>query len=284
MPAPTVKLSSGYSIPVVGLGVYLTPQNEARKIVYDALKVGYRHIDSAQYYENEQEVGEAIVNWINEDLANKREDVFYTTKVAAGTLGYDSVRASVKKSLELVKDLGYIDLMLIHAPFGTKQQRLESWKALQEFVEEGVIRSIGVSNYGNHHLKELLEWDGLKIKPVVNQVEINPWLCRKELVDYNTANGILIEAYSPLTRGMRLNDSELKALAKKYGKTTSQILLRWSLQKGYIVLPKTISPSRLEPNLEVFDFELSPEDEKSLTHEDQYYVTMPEWDPVTYKG
>ncbi|KAK9452574.1 NADP-dependent oxidoreductase domain-containing protein [Dipodascopsis uninucleata] len=277
-----IGLSSGFKIPVIGFGVYKTSKDEAGPLTYDALMAGYRHIDSAQFYNNEQEVSEGIAKWLSEDESRKREDVFYTTKVAH--VGYDITKRSVIESLEKAKSIDYIDLLLIHSPFGTKAERLGSWKAMQEFVEDGSVKSIGVSNYGIHHIQELFDFDELKIKPVLNQIELNPWLCRKELVDFCFANGIEVEAYSPLTRGHRINDPEIVAMGKKYNKSPAQILIRWCLQRGYIPLPKTANPARVSENLDVFDFEISAEDMKSLSHEDQYYVTNPQWDPTTYMG
>jgi len=278
------KLSSGHTIPVIGLGVFLTPPHVAHDIVYEALKKGYRHFDSAQYYGNENEVGDGIIQWLKENPQAKREDIFYTTKIKSPeNIGYEKTLASARESLEKVKGLRYIDLLLIHAPFGNKTLRLGSWKALQELVEEGVVKSIGVSNYGNHHLQELLDWEGLTIKPVINQIELNPWLMRQEIVDFDRKNDVILQAYSPITRGMRLDDPDLLTLSKKYGKSPAQILIRWSLQQGFVTLPKTVNPDRLVSNLDVFDFNIEDEDVKLLSHPESYYVTLDYWDPSTYR-
>lgn len=279
-----IKLSSGYSIPQIGLGVFQTVGENVSDLIYKAIETGYRHFDSARYYHNEQDVTNGIAKYLKEHPEVKRSDIFYTTKLDSTFVkSYESAKSLVLESILKSKNIDYIDLFLIHSPTGGKEARLTLWKVLQEYVESGEIRSIGVSNFGIHHLQELLAWPELKIKPVVNQVELNPWLTRKDLVDYMRANGILPEAYSPLTRGWRLDDPELTALAKKYNKSNAQILIRWNLQMGYITLPKTASAHRLAPNLDVFDFELSPEDFKNLTHEDQYWVSYPDWDPCTFK-
>lgn len=167
-----------------------------------------------------------------DQINNKREDVFYTTKIGDGNHGYEKATKSLNESLEKAAPLGYIDLVLIHSPQSDKERRLGTWKALQEFVEAGKVKSIGVSNYGIHHIKELLEWEGLKIKPVVNQVEINPWLMRKEIVTYCRQHKIEVEAYSPLTRGNKFGDPSLVKLAKKYNKDRSQFALLLTVSVG----------------------------------------------------
>lgn len=278
---PYKVLNNGVKIPSFGLGVYLVENDFASADVYNALNIGYRLIDSAQIYKNEKSTADGIDKWLKEDpINNKREDVFYTTKIADANHGYEKATKSLNESLEKAAPLGYIDLVLIHSPQSDKERRLGTWKALQEFVEAGKIKSIGVSNYGIHHIKELLEWEGLKIKPVVNQVEINPWLMRKEIVAYCRENKIEVEAYSPLTRGHRFGEPILVKLAKKYNKDPAQILIRWSLQNGFIVLAKTIKLERLKSNFNVFDFQLSEDDVNELSHPDSYDHYC--WDPVKY--
>lgn len=278
------KLNSGHEIPVIGLGVYLTPQDVASKIVYKALEDGYRHIDSAIAYKNESEVVEGIAKFLKDHPEVKRSEIYYTTKINAPNQGYEQATKTINESLEKAAAIDYIDLFLIHAPNTNKELRLGTWKALQEFADKGKVKSIGVSNYGKHHIEEIYNWDGFKIAPSINQIELNPWLTRKDLVDYLKSKDILPEAYSPLTRGKRLDDPELQKLAEKYNKTTAQVLVRWSLDQGYITLPKTVNEERLLQNLELLDFKISEEDLKALTHDDEYYVTNPSWDPVTYQG
>ncbi len=277
--APLKELSSGHKIPVIGFGVYQTPAKTATTIVYQALKIGYRHVDSAVVYNNEEESVQGILKWLNEDPEhNKREDIFYTTKVPNTAHGYDKTVAQIKSSLEKAEGLGYIDLILIHSPLSDKEKRLGTYKALQEAVEAGTVRSIGVSNYGIHHIKELFRWKGLKIKPVINQIELSPWLQRTELVDFCKANGLALEAYSPLTRGTKLDAPDLVKLAEKYNKSPAQILVKWSIQKGFIPLPKTVSPVRAKENFDVFDFDLTRLEITELGDHLAYHLTC--WDPV----
>lgn len=261
----TYILNNGVSIPVIALGVYKTGTNVAKQVVYDALEFGYRHFDCADVYGNESEVGEGIAKWLK-DTGVKREEIFYTTKIFNAQQGYEEATKQIDVSLERVKDLGYIDLMLIHTPLTSKAKRLGTWKALQEGVKAGKIKSIGVSNYGIHHLKELFEWDGYEIEPVVDQVELNPWLMRTELHDFCKSKNILMQAYSPLTRCKMFGDPTLVKLAEKYGKSPAQILIRWSLQMGFNVLPKSEKKTRLAQNLDVFDFEILDEDMAALSH------------------
>lgn len=278
----TYSLNNGAKIPVIAMGVYLTPPNVASQVAYNALSVGYRHLDSAQMYENEQEVGEGIVKWLKESSDRRREDVYYTTKILDSNHGYEKAKKAIEGSLERVKSLKYIDLMLIHSPQSNREKRLETWQAMQEAVENGQIKLIGVSNYGVHHLKELLEWDGLRIKPVVNQIELNPWLMRTKIVDYAKENNIILEAYSPLTQGKKLHDATLVELAEKDNKSPAQILIRWSLQQGFVVLPKSEKKERAIENLDVFDFSILDEDMKTLSHPESNEV-FAIWDPSTYQ-
>lgn len=268
-------------IPKLGLGTcYLKyPQ----QTVLAALNMGYRLVDTAVMYGNELQVGQGIAQWMDQDPAqNHREDVFYTTKLLDSQQGYDNAVRAISTSLKAVPRLGYIDLILIHSPQTNKMRRLETYQALQEAVDQGLVRYIGVSNYGVRHLKELLDWSGLKYKPYVNQVELNPWLQRTELVDFCKNNGILVEAYSPLTQAHKLRDPQLVNLASKYDKTPGQILLRWSVQKGFIPIPKTDKRERLQENLGALDFELVPEDVESLGDPKAYEYF--DWDPTDYRG
>lgn len=228
-----IKMNSGYEIPVLGFGVYQTPASVAEEVVDHALKVGYGHVDSATAYRNE----EPSVAGMN-DSGIPREQLFFTSKVSPRDISYEGAKASVDESLRKT-GLKYIDLYLLHAPYGGKRGRLGAWKALAEAVEEGKVRSIGVSNFGVHHLQELEEY----IKEVeakegkgkggilsVNQVELHPWLARPDIVKWCKERGVVLEAYSPLVRGQRSGDKRLMVLAKKYDKTWAQVLLRWSIQ------------------------------------------------------
>ncbi|KAI9659104.1 MAG: hypothetical protein M1821_002064 [Bathelium mastoideum] len=217
-----------------------------------------------------------------------RNELFFTSKVPPGAVNYKDAKACVSDSLEKT-GLEYIDLYLIHAPFGGKSGRLGAWKALVEAVEEGKVRSIGVSNYGVHHLDELEayikkteEEYGLGKGGVlsVNQVELHPWLARPDIAQWCQKRGVLLEAYCPLVRAQRMDDPRLLSLSKKYGKTPGQCLLRWSLQKGFVPLPKTVTHSRIEENADLYDFELDAEDMRLLDTEE--YAPCA-WDPTTTK-
>lgn len=276
-------LSSGYEIPVIGLGVFLSSGQETIETVYQALKIGYRHIDSAQLYENEYEVGQGILKWIKEDPENnKRGDVFYTTKARTDAQGYELTKQKLNESFEKVKELKYIDLVLVHSPRTDPERRLGTYKALQEFVDSGLVRSIGVSNYGEKHLNELLNWKELKYKPTINQIELHPWLLRSKITEFCFKNDIKVEAFSPLTRGQKLNDPTLIEIASKYKKSPAQILIRWSLQCGFIPLPKSVTVSRLKENLDVFGFELSNEDFDKLKALDENFLTSPKNGDMLY--
>lgn len=271
------KLSSGYTIPSIGFGTYEISPSKTADVVYNALKCGYRHFDTAVLYGNEFEVGQGICRWLKEDPANnKREDVFYTTKLWDSQKGCNKAKKAIDHCLQEVEDLGYIDLLLMHSPLGGTQARLETYKAMQEAVDEGKVRSIGVSNFGPLHVDELLKWDGLKYKPVVNQIEISPWVMRQELADFCKSKGILIEAYAPLTHGQKLKDPDLLRISNEVGCDPAQALIRWSLQKGYIPLPKTQSISRLASNLNVFSFELTPDQINQIDKPFSYEPT--DWD------
>jgi diketogulonate reductase-like aldo/keto reductase len=255
----------------------------ASELTYQALKVGYRHIDSAKVYGNEAEAAEGIARFLKEFPDVQRSEVFFTTKIWNEDHGYEETKKAIQASLERVKAIEYIDLFLIHSSLSNKEKRLGTWKALQEGVESGKVKSIGVSNYGTRHLDELFAWDGLKIKPVVNQLELHPWLPRKDLQEYGKKHGFYLEAYSPLTQGKKLDDPLLTEIANKHGYSTADVLLRWSYAQGFIPLAKTVHNDRIKQNFTVLDrVELDEEDYKKLDFPDSYEVLT--WDPTTYDG
>ncbi|CCF59125.1 hypothetical protein KAFR_0G00920 [Kazachstania africana CBS 2517] len=271
----TYKLSSNYYIPTVALGTYDLPSSETTEIVENALDVGYRHFDTAVLYDNEEEVAQGISNWLIRHPETKRDEIFYTTKLWNSQFGYQNAKRAIRECVDKVQDLKYIDLLLMHSPIGGPQIREETWRAMQEAVDEGIVKSIGVSNFGIKHLKELFQWDGLKYRPVVNQIEISPWLMRQELADFCKMEGLVVEAYAPLTHGYKINHPDLIKISNELNNTknTGQILIRWSLQHGYVPLPKTKTIGRLESNLDVYDFELTEDQMKFLDHPEAYEPT-----------
>ncbi|KAG6043655.1 hypothetical protein E4U17_000885 [Claviceps sp. LM77 group G4] len=253
----SIRLNDGNSIPQVALGVYKAPNGqETEDAVTAALEAGYRHIDSAARYANEEACGRAIRGWLQK-TGTPREEVFVCSKLWDADHGYEATFQALCSSLEKL-GLDYLDLYLIHSPAEDEQKRLESWRALETAQRLGKVKSIGVSNFGAAHIENLLE--NATVVPAVNQVEVHPFCQREALVALCNKHGIKIEAYSPLARGNKLEDPTIKAIAEKYNKTTAQILLNWNAARGNVVLPKSLTASRIQSNLESFDFTLSPED------------------------
>ncbi|KAJ7924967.1 NADP-dependent oxidoreductase domain-containing protein [Mycena leptocephala] len=256
-------------MPLLGFGVY---QNyDAKPSVLEAFKAGYRHVDSAQVYRNEEDVGAAI-----KECGLKREDLFITTKCVSKTHGYASTLKGVDTSLAKFK-LDYIDLFLIHDPFSGTERRLATYKALLEAKAAGKIRSVGVSNYGVHHLEEL---KGANFEmPTVNQIELHPLCQQKPIVEYCKANSIVVQAYCPIIRG-KMDNEVITKIASKHNRDPAQILLRWSLQKGYVPLPKSATPSRINSNAQLYDFELDAQEMSSLDALDRGKDGAISWNPV----
>ncbi len=253
------ELSNGVKIPCIGFGTYLTPTGDITKeSVIEALKVGYRHVDTALAYGNEASVGEAI-----RESGIPREEIFVTTKHWVTDRGYEKAKAAIDQSLANL-GLDYMDLYLIHWPCvekvspDWKEINAGTWKAFEEAYKEGKIRAIGVSNFQKKHIDALDEM--CEIKPMVNQIEFHPGYLQMDTVKYSQEYGMLVQAFSPLGCGAVLQDETLKALAEKYGKSVAQICLRFVLQSGINVLSKSVTPSRILENSQIFDFELSAED------------------------
>ncbi|PCH42364.1 aldo-keto reductase [Wolfiporia cocos MD-104 SS10] len=272
-PNSKMKLRDGNEIPIMGFGTYEIDGQEAYTAVKTALEAGYRHIDSAEWYYNEKQCGRAILDFCAKSGV-PRSEVFFTTKLQTNA-GYKAAKASIARSLETC-GLGYIDLYLIHSPIGGRQKRVESWKAVIEAKSEGKVRSVGVSNYGVRHLQELLD-AGVEL-PVINQVDLHPFMTRADIVAVCKEHDIALEAWAPLVRGYRFTHPSIKSLAQKYLREPAQILLRYSLQKGYIPLPKSENPERIKSNINVYDFELSPDEIAHLDSLDEELVT--DWDPT----
>ncbi|TFK73282.1 aldo-keto reductase [Pluteus cervinus] len=269
----TITLRDGHKMPIVGFGTYELDGKDAYNTVTWALEAGYRHIDSAAWYENEAECGQAILDWCAR-TSNPRASIFFTTKLKTNS-SYDATRQAILKSLTECK-LGYLDLYLIHGPIGGPTARKECWRAVCDAQKEGLIRSVGVSNYGIRHLNDFLE-DGTAI-PAVNQIDLHPFMTRTDIVALCKEHDIALQAWAPLVRGLRFKNSTIQKLSKKYERQPAQILLRYSLQKGYIPLPKASSKQRIVDNTLIFDFALTEDEIKELDALDEYLVT--DWDPT----
>lgn len=267
----TYRLSGGVDIPSLGLGVFRSPPGPTtQNAVLRAFEVGYRHIDTAAVYGNEADVGEAVRR-----SGLPRDAVFITTKLWNDDHGYDAALRACETSLGRM-GLEYVDLYLIHWP--VPRLRLDTWRAMETILDEGKARVVGVSNYMSHHLDELLAHT--TVPPAVNQIELSPYnyRSRQALVDLCGESGVVVEAYSPLTKGRRLDDPNLVEIATSEGKTPAQVLIRWSLQHGFVVLPKSTNPERIRQNADVYDFALSEADMERLDSLDEGLVTG--WDPT----
>ncbi len=250
-------MNDGNSIPQVGLGVWQTPPEDTERAVATALEAGYRHIDTAAAYQNEREVGRAL-----EKSGLPRDQVFVTTKLWNSEQGYDSTLSAFDKSMGRL-GLDYLDLYLIHWPLPAKGAFVDTFKAFAHLREQGRIRSIGVSNFEPEHLRELVDATG--IVPAVNQIELHPLLQQEELREVHAQMGIATEAWSPLGQGSLLSNDTVVSVAEAHGKTPAQVLIRWHMQLGNIVIPKSVTPERIVSNFDVFDFELSEQDMASVS-------------------
>jgi methylglyoxal/glyoxal reductase len=269
-PIPSVRLNNGVSLPQVGLGVYQAERGEeTRNAVLAALACGYRHVDTARAYGNERDVGVAL-----RESGVPREELFVTTKLWNDDQGYDEALRAFDASAARL-DVGVIDLFLIHWPLPGK--RLDSWRALERLFAEGRVRAIGVSNFMVHHLDELLAV--AKVVPAVNQIEVTPFLQQREVRAHCAKHGIVVEAYSPLTRGQRLGDATVARVAREVGRSPAQVLLRWGLQHDMVILPKSTHAERIAENAALFDFTLPSEAMAALDALEEGLVTG--WDPRT---
>lgn len=269
MIVPNVKLNNAVTIPQVGLGLWLNnDEQECKTAVKYALDAGYRHFDSAQIYKNEQFLGAAL-----KAADIPRQDVFITTKIWNENLWWDDFEPSLNDSLAKLQT-DYVDLLLVHFP--VTELRRPAWHKMEEVYKKGQAKSIGVSNYTVTHLKELLS--ECSVKPAVNQVELHVFLQQPELVEYCQQNGIVLEAYSPLAHGQNMDDPVLREVAAKYTKTPAQIMVRWCIQQGFVVLPKSVKQERVQENINVFDFNLNHDDLAKLETLDINFRTC--WDPT----
>ena len=256
-----VTLNNGVQMPMLGYGVYQVTKDECERCVLDALKVGYRSIDTAQSYFNEEEVGNALIK-----SGIPREEIFLTTKVWIEHYGYDECRASVLESLRKLKT-DYIDLCLLHQPFSDVYG---AYRALEDLMAEGKIRAIGISNFYVDRMVDIANF--ARVKPAVNQIEIHPHHQQNEQLEWANKYGIQLEAWAPFGegRGGMFELPELKTIGKKYGKTPAQVMLRWHIQRGIVVIPKSTHIERMEENFNIFDFELTAEDVEVIASLDKH--------------
>lgn len=253
-----ITLNDGLELPYIGFGTYKATEEEGIASVKLALQKGYRLLDTAAKYENESAVGKGI-----KESAMHREEIFVTTKVWRDNLGYENTKKAFEESLQKL-DLDYIDLYLIHWPANAKnfdnwqEVNAETWRAMEELQAEGKIRSIGVSNFWKEHLEALAKT--AKVAPSINQIEFHPGYWQPEVTQYCKDKGIVVEAWSPLARGKVFDNELLKSIAATHNKSVSQICLRWCIEHGAITIPKSTTPERIQDNIDIFDFELSPEE------------------------
>ncbi|MFF4322994.1 aldo/keto reductase [Streptomyces sp. NPDC001568] len=249
---PAITLNNAVQIPQLGFGTFQIPPEETRKTTKAALEAGYRHIDTAQMYGNEKEVGQAV-----RDSGLDRADVFVTSKLNNGAHAHDDALAAFDRSLREL-GLDYLDLFLIHWPLPGTGDFTETWKALEEIYRSGRAKAIGVSNFQPHHLRRLLE--NSVVVPAVNQIEVHPYLTQDEVRAYGAEHGIATEAWSPIAQGKVLEDPAIGRIASRVGKSPAQVTLRWHLQRGDIVFPKSSTRTRIQENFDLFDFELGEGD------------------------
>jgi 2,5-diketo-D-gluconate reductase A len=251
---PSVQLNDGNSIPQLGFGVFQIPPEQTAEAVRLALDIGYRHIDTAEMYGNEKEVGEAV-----RSASLDRGDVYVTSKLSNGAHRPDDARRAFERTLQ---ELGFdhVDLFLIHWPLPTLYDGdyVSTWRTLEEFKADGRARSIGVSNFGVEHLDRLAA--ETEVVPAVNQIELHPYLLNEEVRAYDEEHGIATEAWSPLKQGEVLGDAVVVEIAERVGRTPAQVVLRWHIQRGNIVFPKSVTPARMKENFDVFDFELGDDE------------------------
>lgn len=246
----TYTLKNGVKMPVIGFGVYKIPEGQMKETIHAALEAGYRHFDTAAFYDNEKALGDAL-----KESDVSREELFITTKVWNDDLGYEETLDAFEVSLGKLQ-LDYIDLYMIHWPIEGKY--VDAWRALEKLYEEGKVKAIGVSNFHQQHLEEIFR--NAEVSPMVDQLEYHPQLAQKKMRAFCDSHDILMEAWAPLKRGAFFDEPVILELVEKYEKSPAQIVLRWDLQTGVSTIPKSVTPERIQQNIDIFDFELTSED------------------------
>jgi 2,5-diketo-D-gluconate reductase A len=269
---PDVQLHDGVAIPQLGFGVFQVPPAETQRAVEEALRTGYRHIDTAAAYRNEAGVGAAIAA-----AGIPREELFVTTKLWNSDQGHDSTLRAGERSLEAL-GVEYVDLYLIHWPLPAEDLYLETWRAFEEIKAAGATRSIGVSNFRVEDLERLFA--EAEQQPTINQIELHPYLQQAELRTWHAEHGVATEAWSPIAQGVALDDETIETIAAHHQRTPAQVVLRWHLQLGNVVIPKSVTPERIRENFQLFDFELSEDDMAAIARLDRGERTGP--DPATF--
>jgi 2,5-diketo-D-gluconate reductase A len=271
---PDITLNNGQQIPQFGFGVFQIEPKDTVEAVMTALQAGYRHIDTAEGYGNEKQVGEAVAK-----SGLDRGDVFITSKLSNDAHLPDDARVAFEVTLEAL-GTGYVDLFLIHWPLPTRYDGdfVSTWQTLEEFYRDGRARSIGVSNFQPHHLRRLHSES--QVPPAVNQIEVHPYLTQDEVRAFCAEHQIAIEAWSPIAQGEVLGDPEIATIAERTGKSAAQVVLRWHIERGDIVFPKSVTPARIRENIDIFDFELSAQDIETISALNKDRRTGP--DPDTF--
>jgi 2,5-diketo-D-gluconate reductase A len=271
---PTITLNNGVEIPQLGFGVFQIEPDKTKDATLAALEVGYRHIDTAEMYGNEKEVGEAV-----RASGIDRGEIFVTSKLNNGFHAYDDALGAFDQSLKDL-DIDYLDLFLVHWPLPGVGDYVETWKAMEKMYESGRVKAIGVSNFQPHHLRRI--HGETSVTPAVNQIEVHPYFTNDEVRAFNSEHGIATEAWSPIAQGNVLQDETVTRIAGNLGRTPAQVTLRWHIQRGDIVFPKSVTRSRVEENFQLFDFELSGEDMTAITALDRDGRQGPNPDEFNY--